>query len=484
VFFDEAYVAWLAAHPWKDLLPLLRNVEYHPPLYYIVMKAWIAVAGAREAALRTPSAVFGSLSVALTYVLVRRVASERIGVISALFVAVSPFEIMAGQYGKMYTLLEVLAVGSTLVLTLAASRGGPRWWGIYAAVAAAMLYTHYLGIFVLAAHGTWVLCRRRTCLTAWFAAMLATAVLYAPWVPSLWVQLGHARASEGWVGVPPLPSLLALGSLFAFGGSLLGAPGFIYSNTSLSPEALLALLFPFLGVLAWGVYAARRDPDALLLLGLPPFVAVVGPLLLSAMKPLFIPRWFSFVYPFCAAFLAWGVADIAGRAGRYRRAAAALVAAILVGFGLPVLDRLYFDSMFRDQWRAASHIVAERFQAGDIILYGDPQNELIFLYYLGSRYPGMVLAAGNLYFSGALPGPWMEEAVFQAPMPFATLAKRYRRIWVVVAPPFTNEMLVRTLKDMGESAALIGEIQFGQDRRDPVPVYPLVYLFATEGVSP
>jgi len=36
VFFDEAYVAWLAAHPYRDLLPLLRNVEYHPPLYSIL----------------------------------------------------------------------------------------------------------------------------------------------------------------------------------------------------------------------------------------------------------------------------------------------------------------------------------------------------------------------------------------------------------------------------------------------------------------
>ncbi|HYM92424.1 MAG TPA: glycosyltransferase family 39 protein, partial [bacterium] len=163
VFFDEAYVAWLSAHRWSDLL-LLRLAEYHPPLHYVLMKAWIALAGPGEAALRTPSAVFGSLSVLLTYFLVRRVASEHVSLMSALFVAVSPFEIMAGQYGKMYTLLEVLAVGSTLVLALATERGAPRWT-LYVALAAATLYTHYLGVFVLAAHGAWVLWRRRPRLT-------------------------------------------------------------------------------------------------------------------------------------------------------------------------------------------------------------------------------------------------------------------------------------------------------------------------------
>jgi uncharacterized membrane protein len=83
IWFDEAYVVRVALSPWQAIPAMLRTAEFHPPLYYLLMKAWIGTAGLREAALRFPSACFGILTVWLTYAVVRRVSSEAVGLLSA-----------------------------------------------------------------------------------------------------------------------------------------------------------------------------------------------------------------------------------------------------------------------------------------------------------------------------------------------------------------------------------------------------------------
>lgn len=480
LFFDEAYIAWLCLHPWPDVFRLLRFAELHPPLYYVLTKLWIGLAGPGETALRTPSAVFGSASIVLTYFLVRRVASETVSLLSALFVAVSPFEIIAGQTAKMYTLLEVLVLGATLVLANALERSTVRRWSAYAILAAAILYTHYLGPFILLAHGVWVWCRRRGSLKWWLASLATAGLLFAPWVPSLLVQLSRESVSPG-LGEPGLLwNTEGLIALFAFGGSLRGAPGYWYMNTSLPFAGLLALASPFLVVFAAGVYAARRNRDLLVQAGLPMLIVLGSTYLLSIRKPFFFPRWFSFLFPFYGALLANGVAAIGDQLRTRRQPVTALVSIGLLAYTAPVLERQYLDPTFGDQWRSAAGIVAEQFQSGDLMLFGDPQNELVFTYYFGGRHPGMILAIGNHYFGGAVPVPRLAGQP-GVPVALPQLARQYRRVWLVVAPPFKPEMLRRTLAALRGPDVLAQEIRFPTAPGAPVGIYPLVYQFVAKG---
>src|SRR3984893_7699250 len=55
VWLDEAFVVWVAQHPWRDIPGLLRTVDQHPPLYFMFMHLWIGAVGAGEAAIRIPS---------------------------------------------------------------------------------------------------------------------------------------------------------------------------------------------------------------------------------------------------------------------------------------------------------------------------------------------------------------------------------------------------------------------------------------------
>jgi mannosyltransferase len=300
IWLDEAFAALVAQLKWQDILAFLRVFDTHPPLYYLLLKAWVSLAGVGEAALRIPSAFFSLISVVLTYSLMRQLSSERVSLVSALLVATAPFEIWSAQMARMYALFGALTLGATLTLVLSVERRQWGLWAGYAALASAMAYTHDLAFFVLAAHGLWVTCYQRQLLGRWLLAMGTVAVLYAPWVPSLLYQVTHAPL---WFLGPVLgdkPTYLKLSDLvglFAFGGSLFGMPSYFFSNTSLTRLEQFFLLLPFLVVLGSGIVLSR-DRRQVALLGLPLALPVGAMQLVGLWYPAFFARWFSFLCRF------------------------------------------------------------------------------------------------------------------------------------------------------------------------------------------
>jgi len=460
LWFDEVFVVWVGAHRWQDVLPLLSSHDFHPPLYYLLIKAWTGVAGTGEAAVRVPSACLSVICVPLTYALARRVASEPVSLLSAFLVAVSPFQVMAGQEARMYPLLEALTLGSTLALAAGVERGGARRWAGYAVLAVLMVYTQYLGFLVLLAHGVWVAGWERRHLGTWLGAMGAAAVLYAPWVPALSHQAA-AQHERVW----PQHSLAsfdlgALLGLFAFGGSLLGMPSYLLPRTlpsmvqdilllarTLPPMEQGILLLPFLVILWRGAASFASDRRGLALIGLPPalVIGVMFAVVLGA--PVMYPHGVSFLCPFYAMFLARGLVDVADRMrGRRDRVLAFLTAGLLL-YSVPVLDRYYFDpSSWPFRWRAAADLVRSQVRPGDFIIYVEDVAVLPFAYYFREPHPATVLrAAEGLPGGNARPGFTRTEA--------EALAARHRRVWLIATVTFhahTQDRLLPALRSAFE----------------------------------
>src|SRR5690606_8901696 len=92
--------------------------DVHPPLYFELLHLWRLLSGDGEAGLRLLSAFLGTLTLALTYTLGRRMARGTLspggaalaGTLAALFLAVSRFAIAWSQEIRMYALASLLAV--------------------------------------------------------------------------------------------------------------------------------------------------------------------------------------------------------------------------------------------------------------------------------------------------------------------------------------------------------------------------------------
>ncbi|HFQ94067.1 MAG TPA: hypothetical protein ENK32_08665 [Anaerolineae bacterium] len=129
--------------------------DIHPPLYYLLLHGWRAVAGDSEFALRAFSAFAGALIIPVVMALGLLLGGERpypAALIAGLVTAVSPPLIYYSQETRMYALLGLLAVLSTLFLAkflvvsfqFSVFSGQAVGWGVaYVLCAAAGLYTHY-----------------------------------------------------------------------------------------------------------------------------------------------------------------------------------------------------------------------------------------------------------------------------------------------------------------------------------------------------
>jgi uncharacterized membrane protein len=165
---DEIFTATQSPLPVGELLRWTAG-DIHPPGYYLVVGrlagglgwAYLSPSALTDWLWRFPSVLAGVLAVAVTYRLGAALLSRRVGLVSALLLAVSPVAIQYSQEARMHELFLLGVILSTWVLARSLARPGQwRWWLIYALATAFNLYTVYLAFIVLAAQAAWVVVSR------------------------------------------------------------------------------------------------------------------------------------------------------------------------------------------------------------------------------------------------------------------------------------------------------------------------------------
>lgn len=217
LWLDEAgTVRWVTR---QTTLELLLEVPLHhpnPPLYYLLLDGWVALAGTGEAALRFPSAVLGTAAVALAYVLGSELYDRRAGLAGAAILGVSSFHIHYSQEARNYVLLAFLTLASYMLLVrVLGDDGAPtlgRTAGGYVVATALLGYTHVYGFFVILAQNLYVLPRllihdwlpkdasrtgRRVTWRTWLGLQAAVGALVAPYLLALAIRARSLAVGEG-----------------------------------------------------------------------------------------------------------------------------------------------------------------------------------------------------------------------------------------------------------------------------------------------
>src|SRR6058998_586314 len=138
-FHDVTVAGWLDALRFKDV----------PPLYPLLLRGWMGLAGDSEFALRLLSALLGTLFVGASIWARREIFEPRIGLWSGVWAAVSPMHVYYSQEARPYALLTALLVATYVLLWRALQVGTPARWATVCGVVAAVLYSHYLAILGL-----------------------------------------------------------------------------------------------------------------------------------------------------------------------------------------------------------------------------------------------------------------------------------------------------------------------------------------------
>lgn len=196
IWFDEGYSIIIAQKPIDQLLALTA-VDAHPPFYYLLLKGWAGVFGWGEFALRSLSAGAAAATVGVTLLLIRRLFTARVALVTLPFLIIAPFFLRYGYEVRMYALVGLIGVLATWVLVRAATSGRTRWWVGYAVLVALGMYTLYMSVVIWLAHLAWLTVgtlrhKQPVFRQKWLIAYIGAVVLFVPYLPTFINQTLHS----------------------------------------------------------------------------------------------------------------------------------------------------------------------------------------------------------------------------------------------------------------------------------------------------
>ena len=121
LWLDEATSALVAKMSVADIFSKFLPGDFHPSLYYLFLKGWVALFGMGEVALRIPSVIFGVATIYATYLVAAKLFNRRVGLISSSLMATSGLAVYYSQEARMYSLAAFL-VGFLVYLFLEKKR--------------------------------------------------------------------------------------------------------------------------------------------------------------------------------------------------------------------------------------------------------------------------------------------------------------------------------------------------------------------------
>lgn len=287
---DEGFTADIASRSFGAAMSQIPHTESTPPLFYALTWLWAKLAGTSEYALRSVSALAGTLAVPTVYAIGTRLHSRHAGLVAAVLAAVSPLLVWYSQEARSYMLFMLLAALSFLAF-LRALDGERRWLAWWALASAAALATHYFAAVTVVPEAIWLLARAQAPRRERIAAVAAVAVAALALLPLLLYQDAHVSrpwanalsvADElkattqsflvgiEWTWLIHRPGVWILGAL-AIGAALLAWRSADRRLLALpAAVAAVALLVPFLGSLVGAKYFTPGNE-----LGVWPLLAVM-----------------------------------------------------------------------------------------------------------------------------------------------------------------------------------------------------------------
>jgi hypothetical protein len=329
----------------------------------MLLHVWMGWVGTSEFATQSLSAIIGLLCVPAAFWAGNVMMGRRVAWAAAAIAAVDPFLTLHAYETRMYALLVLLGILASTAFVLAYVQRRALWRPVFGVLVALMLYTHNWSLFFGAAcvvAFAWLVWKaaaadRRALLRDGVIGFGVTALLYAPWLPTLAFQAKHTGA--------PWSTRPSLHDLVLSAGSVLGGD---------APFVALVLVG---GVVLWGVVEHERGEGRTIIVALTTMTAVtiVAAFISSQISPAWTTRYF--------AVIAGPMLLLAGHGIARARALgfAALVAIVFLFAGYSVHND-------KENARGITRGLAYYLKPGELIISTHPEQTPVLRYYLGPGY--------------------------------------------------------------------------------------------------
>ncbi len=356
LWLDEATSANVAGFSFAKILVNFSPSDFHPPLYYFVMKIWVSLFGSSEISLRIPSVISGMATVFFIYKIGKKLFGQRTALTAALLASTSGLLIYYSQEARMYAL-------STALVTLSVYLLLEKRYLLFSVVLAAIGMTDYVSLFVLPVF--WLFAYRDK---KFQISNLPLVAMFAVWLPVFLRQLSNGLSVKSslpawWntLGTPTLKNIALIPVKFALGR-------ISFDNTM----TYALVVFAVLGIFSYILLKSLKGNRFLWAWMLIP---VILGIIISFKIPTLSYFRFLFALPPFYLLLANGVCRFEGRRFLF------LTVVLLT---INILSSLYYllnPKFQREDWRSAAKAIGSQM----VVFPADSQKEALIYYKKGSQ---------------------------------------------------------------------------------------------------
>ncbi|MBU0756911.1 MAG: glycosyltransferase family 39 protein [Nanoarchaeota archaeon] len=229
IWLDEAFSVY-QSH--KSVGYIIELTDQTPPLYNILLHCWMNLFGNTLWNARFLSVIFGTVSIYLIYLLGKELSDSKVGMLSALFLAISPLHVYVSQEARTYAMFFMFSLASMLFYIRLGNKNSTGNFYLrinYCLSSIFLLYSHVYGLLILLAQNLDHLIKCRFKLNKRYQKFLLLQsivfIFFIPWLLKLRTIL--AQKLYAWTSPPTLIQLqelvynLTSGMGFSIAGSIL-----------------------------------------------------------------------------------------------------------------------------------------------------------------------------------------------------------------------------------------------------------------------
>lgn len=361
-WLDEASQALISSQSLNEII-LNSKSDFHPPLSYILSHFWIKF-GNSEIWLRLLPVLFGTAAIFVTYLIARKLFSEKVALTSALLISIAPYHIYYSQEFRMYSMVTFFISLTIYYFLKLLDKQSKLNSALFITSSLLAIYTHYLGGIIFLPLLIYILLFHKKFIKKFLSYLLLIVIGFSVWLPMLYQQLTLGVKADsylpGWTQMLSLAPYKAVPLLFI--KFIIGRIDF---DNNLIYKIIILISFSIFGLAVYPLIKKIKN-HSLIFIILWLLVPIFTTLLISFKVPMFQPFRLLFVLPAFFILVAFGISNFK----KFQKLIFGLIILVLI-FGNSIF---YLNNKYmREDWKGAMSYLSNNQTNQSVIIASWPE---------------------------------------------------------------------------------------------------------------
>jgi uncharacterized membrane protein len=356
-----------------DIITKFSPGDFHPPLYYLILKVWSYTFGTSEIALRLPSIIFGLLTIYLIYLIGKDLFNKKVGLMAGILLATSGLHIYYSQEARMYALTAFLVTFSIFSFMKILKNDRLGDWILFSILLLLITSADYVAILIIPVFWIFGILTKKN--LKWFLKLLMShiiLILFAIiWSPIFLKQLGVGISINS-----SSPSWANLLGTFSFKNFALIPVKFLLGRISFDNKYVYtSVVGLFLGLITYPILLSLNSLRKTLIIWLWLVLPVLLGLLISLRLSIFSYFRFLFCLPAFYLLIAIGLEKLKPKVSN-------VLIIVFVAMNILFSGIYLFNPRFqREDWKGLTTFIKKESNNKSVVLFVADSNMEGYKYY-------------------------------------------------------------------------------------------------------